>query len=128
MDYRCLDWLLRYIGENEIDYLLVAGDIFDQNNPSNEATKQYYDFLVQLPGKGCKAIITAGNHDSPSYLDTPSSLLNSLGTTVVGRFPGMDQVEKILIPVANRSGKTEAIERFILKVKQIYLYSLLKAI
>lgn len=104
-----LDWLLRYIGENEIDHLLVAGDIFDQNNPSNEATKQYYDFLVQLPAKGCKAIITSGNHDSPSFLDTPSSLLHSLGTTVVGRFPGMDQVEKILIPVTNRSGKTEAI-------------------
>ena len=104
-----LDWLLRYIEENEIDQLLVAGDIFDQNNPSNEATKQYYDFLVQLHGKGCRAIVTSGNHDSPSFLDTPSSLLQSLGTTVVGRFPGMDQVEKILIPVANRSGKTEAI-------------------
>jgi exonuclease SbcD len=104
-----LDWLLKYIEENQIDQLLVAGDIFDQNNPSNEATKQYYDFLVQLHGKGCKAIITSGNHDSPSFLETPSSLLHSLGTTVVSRFPGMEHLEKILVPVANRSGNIKAI-------------------
>lgn len=102
-------WLLVYIKENEVDYLLLAGDVFDQNNPSNEASKQYYDFLVKLSRLGCKAIITSGNHDSPSFLDTPSSLLQSLGITVVGKFPGHDQIEKILIPIEDKSGKNKAV-------------------
>ncbi len=104
-----LDWLLKYIGENEIDLLLVAGDVFDQNNPSNEATKQYYDFLIRLHQTGCKAVITSGNHDSPSFLDTPSSLLQSLGIRVVGRFPGMYQLDQVLLPIKDRSGNSEVV-------------------
>lgn len=104
-----LQWLLQHIEENEIDLLLVAGDVFDQNNPSNEATKQYYDFLIRLHQTGCKAIITSGNHDSPSFLDTPSSLLQSLGIQVVGRFPGMDRLDQVLLPVKDRSGNSEVV-------------------
>ena len=103
------DWLLNYIKENEVDYILLAGDVFDQNNPSNEASKQYYDFLVRLSRLGCKAVITSGNHDSPSFLDTPSSLLQSLGITVIGKFPGNDQIGKILIPIEDKAGKNKVV-------------------
>lgn len=103
-----LDWLLDELEKHSADYLLVAGDIFDQVNPPNDAVEQYYNFLVALQKLGCKAIISAGNHDSPSFIDVPKALLQSLQVTVVGSFPGLDQVEQLCIPLKNREGKIEA--------------------
>jgi exonuclease SbcD len=53
------DWLLEKIKTENINYLLVAGDIFDNNNPSNEASRIYYSFLKKLSTLQCKAIIIA---------------------------------------------------------------------
>ena len=36
-----LNWLLDFIQTNSIDVLLVAGDILESGNPSNEALKLY---------------------------------------------------------------------------------------
>jgi exonuclease SbcD len=102
-------FLLEKIREEEIDYLLIAGDIFDQHNPAHEATRQYYRFLSRLNATGCKAIIIAGNHDSPSFLDTPSSLLSNFGVTVVAQFPGLDKINQVFIPVEDKRGKNKAI-------------------
>jgi exonuclease SbcD len=102
-------FLLEKIREEETDYLLIAGDIFDQHNPAHEATRQYYRFLSNLNATGCKAIIIAGNHDSPSFLDTPSSLLSNFGVTVVAQFPGLDKINQIFIPVEDKRGKNKAI-------------------
>lgn len=80
-----LHWLLATINTYEIDALLVAGDIFDTMNPGSEAQKLYYTFLGQLKSSHCRhIIITAGNHDSPSLLDAPKTLLSSLDIHVVG--------------------------------------------
>ncbi|MBU3743554.1 MAG: exonuclease subunit SbcD, partial [Sediminibacterium sp.] len=103
-----LDWLLDELEKNSADYLLVAGDIFDQVNPPNDAVQQYYNFLVALQRLGCKAIITAGNHDSPSFVDVPKELLKSLHVTVVGSFPGLDQIDQLFIPLQNKEGDTLA--------------------
>lgn len=102
-------FLLEKISEEETDYLLIAGDIFDQHNPAHEATRQYYRFLSKLNATGCRAIIIAGNHDSPSFLDTPSSLLSNFGVTVVAQFPGLDKINQIFIPVEDKRGKNKAI-------------------
>ena len=102
-------FLLEKIREEETDYLLIAGDIFDQHNPAHEATRQYYRFLSKLNATGCRAIIIAGNHDSPSFLDTPSSLLSNFGVTVVAQFPGLDKINQIFIPVEDKRGKNKAI-------------------
>jgi exonuclease SbcD len=65
--------------------------------------------LSKLNATGCKAIIIAGNHDSPSFLDTPSSLLSNFGVTVVAQFPGLDKINQIFIPVEDKRGKNKAI-------------------
>ncbi|RXJ55247.1 exonuclease subunit SbcD [Candidatus Marinarcus aquaticus] len=43
-----LSWLLETIKENNIDVLLVSGDIFDTGTPPNYALEIYYNFLKQL--------------------------------------------------------------------------------
>ena len=102
-------FLLEKIREEETDYLLIAGDIFDQHNPAHEASRQYYRFLSKLNATGCKAIIIAGNHDSPSFLDTPSSLLSNFGVTVVSQFPGLDKINEVFIPIEDKSCRNKAI-------------------
>lgn len=103
-----LQWLLELIASEKIDVLLVAGDIFDTTTPGNRAQELYYNFLGQLSQKGCRhAVITGGNHDSPSLLDAPKSLLNALNIHVVGSKP--EEVEDEVIVLKSREGKKEAI-------------------
>ncbi|PHN04422.1 exonuclease SbcCD subunit D C-terminal domain-containing protein [Flavilitoribacter nigricans] len=82
---RALDWLAETIRSEEVDALIVAGDIFDINNPPNYARTMYYRFLTSLLGTNCRHIvITGGNHDSPSMLNAPRELLRLLNIYVVG--------------------------------------------
>lgn len=103
-----LKWLLELITIEKIDVLLVAGDIFDTTTPGNRAQELYYNFLGQLSQKGCRhAVIVGGNHDSPSLLDAPKSLLNALSIHVVGA--KSDQIEDQVIVLKSKEGKNEAI-------------------
>lgn len=80
-----LTWLGETIQKNEIDALLVAGDIFDTSAPSNRAQELYYKFLCRVAASSCRhVVVIAGNHDSPSFLNAPKELLKALDVHVVG--------------------------------------------
>ncbi len=80
-----LTWLAETIQQNEIDALLVAGDVFDTSAPSNRAQELYYRFLCRVAASSCRHIVVvAGNHDSPSFLNAPKELLKALDVHVVG--------------------------------------------
>lgn len=80
-----LTWLAETIQQNEIDALLVAGDVFDTSAPSNRAQELYYRFLCQVAASSCRhVVVVAGNHDSPSFLNAPKELLKALDIHVVG--------------------------------------------
>ena len=103
-----LQWLLELIANEKIGVLLVAGDIFDTTTPGNRAQELYYNFLGQLSQKGCRhAVIIGGNHDSPSLLDAPKTLLNALSIHVIGCKP--EQIEDEVIVLQSKEGRNEAI-------------------
>ena len=80
-----LSWLAETIQQNEIDALLVAGDVFDTSAPSNRAQELYYRFLCRVAASCCRhVVVVAGNHDSPSFLNAPKELLKALDVHVVG--------------------------------------------
>ena len=80
-----LTWLAETIQQNEIDALLVAGDVFDTSAPSNRAQELYYRFLCRVAASSCRhVVVVAGNHDSPSFLNAPKELLKALDIHVVG--------------------------------------------
>ncbi len=90
-----LDWLKKTIYEQEVDVLLVSGDIFDTSNPPIEAQNAYYDFLVDITkdDSPCKKIIiTGGNHDSPGVLNAPAQFLKRFSVEVVGK--ATEDIEK----------------------------------
>jgi len=80
-----LQWLENTISTQQVDILIVAGDIFDTMTPSNKAQALYYEFLGRVSRSCCQhVVIVAGNHDSPTFLDAPSNVLKFLNVHVIG--------------------------------------------
>lgn len=103
-----LDWLLKTIVDQQVDVLLVAGDVFDIGNPPNYARRTYYRFLSQLLQTQCRhVVITGGNHDSPAMLNAPKELLESLNIHIIGA--ATDQPADELIVLQNDQGQAEAV-------------------
>lgn len=114
-EHQCfLDWLVETIVAEQVDVLLVAGDVYDNANPSAGAQRQLYRFLQQAKARApwLQTIVIAGNHDSPGRLEAPSPLLEVHGTTVVGNVvrnaQGEIDLERLLVPLADRSGAVKA--------------------
>lgn len=81
-----LNWLLNQITIHKPDALLVAGDIFDNGNPSAAAQSAYYEFLADAT-QACPdmtIVITAGNHDSSNRLEAPRPLLERYNVEIRG--------------------------------------------
>lgn len=87
------DWLIQTIQKEQIDLLLVSGDIFDQANPSQASFSQYYNFLKRMVKLDCKILLTGGNHDSPAVLNAPKQLLEILDIVMVGGAP--DEIHEL---------------------------------
>jgi exonuclease SbcD len=114
-EHQCfLDWLVETIVAEQADALLIAGDVFDNANPSALAQRQLYGFLQQARSRApwLQVLIIAGNHDSPGRLEAPTPLLELHGTTVVGNVvrgaDGEIDLERLLVPLADRTGVVKA--------------------
>lgn len=93
-----LQWLIETVKEREVDIVLVAGDLFDTTTPSNRAQALYYRFLSEVSATCCRhVVITAGNHDSPTFLSAPKELLQALNVHVVGSLPENLEDEVLLL-------------------------------
>ncbi|MGM0607918.1 MAG: exonuclease SbcCD subunit D C-terminal domain-containing protein [Candidatus Muiribacteriota bacterium] len=102
-----LDWLYENIILNNIDILIVAGDVFDTTTPGNYAQELYYRFLFRVSNSCCRhVVIIGGNHDSPSFLNAPAELLKSLKIYVVGSIDDSPENEVICL---ENNGILEAI-------------------
>ena len=78
-------WLAELIQTEQVDIVLVGGDVFDSPVPSHRAQELYYDFLHQVSRSTSRHIvIIGGNHDSPSLLNAPAELLKHLNIHVRG--------------------------------------------
>lgn len=78
-----LEHICTIIRQENIEAVIIAGDVFDSHIPSNRAAEQYYRFLVQAGRAGAKEIIViGGNHDSASYLEAPKEILKYLSVHV----------------------------------------------
>jgi len=83
----------------EVNAVIVAGDLFDNFNPSSEATGLLYSTLHRLSAHGTRAVIAiAGNHDSPERIDVPDALAKVCGIIFVG-FPNAE-----IIPFRTQGG------------------------
>jgi len=98
-----LDWLGGTIEKENVDALLVAGDVFDTATPGNRAQELYYQFLCRVAASRCRhVVVIGGNHDSPSFLNAPKELLRALNVYVVGSMSESLEDEVIVLHHGNR--------------------------
>ena len=69
----------------QVDAIIIAGDLFDTYNPPTEAVDLFYKTLKRLANNGKRAVIAiAGNHDSPDRIDAPDPLARECGIIFAG--------------------------------------------
>jgi exonuclease SbcD len=114
-EHQCfLDWLLDTLVHERVDALLIAGDIFDNSNPSAASQRQLYRFLQQARVRAPQLdiVVIAGNHDSPGRLEAPGPLLEAHGTVVIGNVARKDDgeidLDRLLVPLHGNDGTVQA--------------------
>ena len=101
------------IVERNVDALIIAGDVFDSQNPSGEAQQLFYDTLVRLSRARPRmtTVIVSGNHDAAGRLEAPRPLLEAFNIRVVGnvrRHDGQIEASRHLVPIVDASGALAA--------------------
>lgn len=71
--------------EQNVDLVLIAGDLFDNFNPSVEAAELFYKTLKRLSLNGKRPVVAiSGNHDSPNLINAPDPLARECGIILIG--------------------------------------------
>ncbi|MEI6277669.1 MAG: exonuclease subunit SbcD, partial [Prolixibacteraceae bacterium] len=71
--------------KEQVNAVIVAGDLFDTYNPPTEAVELFYRYLKKMAKNGTRAVIAiAGNHDSPERIEAPDPLARECGIIFAG--------------------------------------------
>ena len=110
-----LAWLLDTLVTEQVDALLIAGDVFDNSNPSAASQSQLYHFLTEARRRlpRLNVVMTAGNHDAPGRLEAPAPFLALMDAVVVGLIgrPGEGvsiDLNRMVVPLKDAVGKIAA--------------------
>lgn len=103
------EWIVTY----KPDALVVSGDVFDVQQPSAATWRAFNDFFVGIRRRFPKLhiAIAAGNHDSPSRLQSHSGVWKLADVSLVGTPP----------PPVPSSSATGWEERFIVRLSSGYI-------
>jgi DNA repair protein SbcD/Mre11 len=77
--------IVRIADENQVDAVLVAGDLYDAAAPSAPAQKLVIQTLLRLRQTGAEVIVQAGNHDHGGTFEAYRPLMREVGITLVGQ-------------------------------------------
>ena len=66
---KVLDEILSIASFEEVDCVIIAGDVFNTASPSADAEELFFDAIEKLSNKGDRFVfVLAGNHDDPTRL------------------------------------------------------------
>ncbi|MDY0345784.1 MAG: exonuclease SbcCD subunit D [Bacilli bacterium] len=111
-----LNQTLRFLDENNIKCLIIAGDIYDLSIPSAEATTILDEFLSALADKGIQVLMIPGNHDSSNRLSYASNFFKNRGIHIVTDAKNslspiaIDDVNFYLVPFLNHHDVNRVLE------------------
>lgn len=74
-----LNEILKIIDSENVDAVLMAGDIYDKAVPSAEAVQLFDTFLTSLVKKDVKVFAVSGNHDSAERVAFASQIMKDSG-------------------------------------------------
>lgn len=103
-----VDFLINVVKEQNIDAVMIAGDIFDHSVSSAEAISLYNDAVTGLCNEiGIPVIISAGNHDGAARLASCSELLKKASLYIFGKLSKeiniveLDNIDVYILPYFN---------------------------
>lgn len=102
-----VQWLVGKIKENQIDVVVIAGDVYDTGSPPSYARELYNELVVQINQQGCQLIVLGGNHDSVSTLNESKGLLKHLSAEVIASVD--TEAKNQVITLKGSNGKPGAI-------------------
>ena len=94
-----LEQILNIIANEEINAVIVSGDVYDKSIPAVEAVTVFDDFLTELATKDITTLIISGNHDSPERLGFGSKIMQNNGVHIYSVFDG--ELHKVKIDDVN---------------------------
>ena len=93
-----LQEIIDVTANQQVDVVLIAGDIYDRALPHVDAVQLCNWALSELRATGATVVITSGNHDSASRLGFGSGLLDSAGVHIIA------DLDRMLSPVVCDAG------------------------
>lgn len=93
-----LDRLVEVVREQEIDAVLIAGDVYDRALPSVDVVRLLGSALERITAAGAKVVLSSGNHDSAARLGFGSAVFERGGVYLRTR------TSEIAVPVLLNDG------------------------
>ncbi len=75
----------------QVDCVLVTGDLFESAAPPPDAQRVVWDALLALRATGARVVVIGGNHDNQHAFDAWSPLFAAAGITLLGHAARADQ-------------------------------------
>ena len=97
-----LEELVRICDDEQVDVVLIAGDVFDTFMPSAEAEEVFFRAVKRLAGERRAVVAVAGNHDDGVRLAASASLAAEEGVYLFGggRYPAVSARRRGVHPVS----------------------------
>ncbi|GAA4715914.1 exonuclease SbcCD subunit D [Nocardioides conyzicola] len=77
-----VDHLLDVVDREQVDLVVIAGDIYDRALPQVDAVRLADEALARLAASRAQVVLTSGNHDSAQRLGFSSRLIDSAGVFI----------------------------------------------
>jgi len=90
---------------NQVDAVLVAGDVYDSSVPSAPAQQLVVQTLLAMRRAGAEVIVIAGNHDHGPTFEAYRPLMGVAGITLAGMYHTPDRGGVIRFPARSDSVK-----------------------
>jgi exonuclease SbcD len=80
-----IDELVAIVRDQEIDVILMAGDVYDSVNPPAAAEQLFFEALSRLSDGGRRhVVVIAGNHDHPDRIASAAPLAHKQRISLLG--------------------------------------------
>jgi DNA repair protein SbcD/Mre11 len=88
---RVLDQIVELARQNEVDAILIAGDIYENAAPTADAQRLVVRSLLRLARSGIEVIAIAGNHDHGATFEAYRPVMGAAGIRLFGQVRAGDQ-------------------------------------
>jgi DNA repair protein SbcD/Mre11 len=89
--------------QENVDAVLLAGDVYDHRSPTPEADALVFEALVKLHEASIPVVAIPGNHDSALRLEALAKLLRQIDVAMVPRVVPPDQGSLVEVPAHDGS-------------------------